>query len=176
MKLLVTANTTEVKTLLARLQRKVGDMSPAMHEIGQQYERRVVENFEREQAPDGTRWPRLSATTLMLGLARKKGFGKSKQGLVKRGRQYLQSKSMLVESGRLRSRLHYQANANSVRIGVAGIEYAAIHQFGGMAGRKRKVKIPARPYLAMNQGDGLALAERDREMVINILKKHLAAV
>ena len=29
--------------------------------------------------------------------------------------------------------------------------YAAIHQFGGMAGRGRKVKIPARPYLPIDE-------------------------
>jgi len=27
--------------------------------------------------------------------------------------------------------------------------YAAIHQFGGDAGRNKKVKIPARPYLKL---------------------------
>ena len=35
-------------------------------------------------------------------------------------------------------------------VGVIGsdVVYAAIHEFGGMAGRGRRVKIPARPYLS----------------------------
>lgn len=31
--------------------------------------------------------------------------------------------------------------------------YAAIHQFGGMAGRGRKVKIEARPFLQLTSQD-----------------------
>ncbi|MDK4527298.1 phage virion morphogenesis protein, partial [Kingella kingae] len=31
--------------------------------------------------------------------------------------------------------------------------YAAIHNFGGMAGRNRKVAIPARPFLILTNDD-----------------------
>jgi len=34
-----------------------------------------------------------------------------------------------------------------------GTGYAAIHQFGGKAGKGKKVTIPARPYLALNDED-----------------------
>jgi phage virion morphogenesis protein len=174
MNITVTVNDAEVKALLDRLQKQTGNLGPAMRKIGLWYERRVVENFEREQAPDGTPWPRLSATTLMMGLGRKGRSSKRDKGLTTKGRAYLQGKKMLVDSGRLKSRVHHQADANSVTIGVAGIEYAAIHQFGGMAGRGRKVKIPARPYLAMNRGTTMVLAERDKAMVVGILKEHIA--
>ncbi|MEW5819919.1 MAG: phage virion morphogenesis protein [Cyanobacteriota bacterium] len=43
--------------------------------------------------------------------------------------------------------------------------YAAIHQFGGPAGRGKKVKIPARPYLNLG-GDAV-------EEIINNIKKYL---
>lgn len=172
MKISCTINDGELKGLLAQLHQRLGNLRPVMEEIGQRYERRVLENFERESAPDGTKWPRLSSTTLMMQLSAKRGFGK-RGGLTKRGRDYLQNKSLLVLSGRMRSRIHYQAAAQSVRIGVAGIPYAAIHQFGGLAGRGRKVKIPARPYLAMNRGSGMELAPRDRSMVVEILRAHL---
>lgn len=39
-------------------------------------------------------------------------------------------------------------------------KYAAIHQFGGMAGRGKKVSIPARPFLPMNKGGLTKDAER----------------
>jgi len=171
MSIIIRVDDHDVRELLTRLQRKTGDLLPAMREIGLRYERRVLENFSREQAPDGTPWARLSSTTMMLGLGRNKGFGK--RGLVKRGRRYLQNKKILFESGRLRQRVHNQPDKTSVRIGVTGVDYAAIHQFGGNAGRGRKVRIPARPYLALNQGNRLVLAERDKQMVMDVLQKHL---
>jgi phage virion morphogenesis protein len=45
--------------------------------------------------------------------------------------------------------------------------YAAIHHFGGPAGRGRKVTIPPRPYLG--------LSEADREEIRAILNDYLAA-
>lgn len=46
--------------------------------------------------------------------------------------------------------------------------YAAIHQFGGNAGRKKKVKIPARPYL--NLGDDAV--DEIKSEIIDYLKKN----
>ncbi len=167
----VTLHDDEVQRLIKRLMFRIGNLTPAMHEIGQRYERRVLENFEGSHAPDGTPWARLSAETLMLALGQKKRLGK--RGLTKRGKAYLGNKKPLIESGRMRSRIHYQAGRASVKVGLSGIEYAAIHQFGGKAGRNRKVTIPARPYLAMNTAGGLALADRDRRMVIDVLYRHI---
>ncbi|MDY0212561.1 MAG: phage virion morphogenesis protein [Desulfuromonadaceae bacterium] len=175
MKLTIHIEDAEVRALLERAQRALGDLTPVMHEIGQKYERRVLENFAKEQAPDGTPWPRLAATTLMMGLSRGKRIGK-RGGLTGKGRAYLQNKQALVESGRLRTRVHYQAGTSSVKVGVAGLEYAAIHQFGGMAGRGRKVRIPARPYLAMSKGNKMMLAPQDRQMVLDTIKKHLEKI
>lgn len=164
-----------VRAGLERLQRRVTNLAPAMTAIGLFYERSVVENFQAEASPDGTPWQRLSATTLQLGLARHKGFGK-RGGLTKRGTGYLQGKRILWEHGDLEGSVHSQADNSSVTIGAGGhLPYAAIHQFGGQAGRGRKVTIPARPYLALNQGDGLALAAKDQARVVEIIEGHIAA-
>jgi phage gpG-like protein len=53
------------------------------------------------------------------------------------------------------------------------IPYAAIHQFGGMAGRGKKVKIPARPYLAVSRGKEMEFAEKDRVRIMDIIREHL---
>lgn len=172
MKITCTVNDTAIQARITHLTRNLGNLLPVMHEIGQKYERRVLDNFAAESAPDGTKWPRLSATTLMLGITRHKGIGK-RGGLIKAGRTYITNKSALVESGRMRSRVHYQADSSSVRIGINGIVQAAIHQFGGMAGRGHKVKIPARPWLAMNQGNEMVLAPRDRVWILAALQHHL---
>jgi len=144
-----------------------------MAAIGLFYERSVLENFQAESAPDGTPWERLSATTLQLGLGKRKGFGK-RGGLTAKGERYLQGKRILWEHGDLEGSVHSQADQNSVTVGAGGhIPYAAIHQFGGQAGRGRKVTIPARPYLALNEGDTLALAAKDRQRILEVVESHL---
>ena len=167
----IVVNDRQVDRLITALSRRLENMAPAMHEIGQRYERRVLENFERSQAPDGTPWKKLSSVTLLMALSRSKRTGK--RGLTAKGRQYLTAKKPLIETGRLRSRIHYQAGPTGVKIGTSGIEYAAIHQFGGKAGRNRKVSIPARPYLAMNTATGIDLADRDRRLIVEVLSRYL---
>ena len=161
----------EINQALKGLEHRVIDLHLAMAAIGLYYERSVLENFKNESAPDGTPWAKLSATTLQLGLGRSKGFGK-KGGLTARGKRYLQGKRILWESGDLEASVHSQAGLDSVTIGVGGhIPYAAIHQFGGQAGRGRKVSIPARPYLGLNSGEGVSLAAKDKRRVLEIVEQ-----
>ena len=169
----VTIIDSEVLALFNRLQRRAADLTPTMQAIGLFYERSVVENFKAEAGPDGTPWKKLSAVTLMMGLGRKKGWKKS-GGLSAKGKRYLTGKRVLWESGDLEGSVHSQATKDSVTIGTGGhIPYAAIHQFGGQAGRGRKVTIPARPYLALNRGTEMELAEKDRRMIVELIRERL---
>jgi phage virion morphogenesis protein len=59
---------------------------------------------------------------------------------------------LLIQSGRLRRSINYEVDGHTVRIGTDVI-YGRIHQLGGMAGRGRKVHIPARPYLVFRPED-----------------------
>ncbi|XPV77684.1 MAG: phage virion morphogenesis protein [Desulfovibrio sp.] len=58
----------------------------------------------------------------------------------------------MVESGQLRSSIVAQVSSKTLLVGT-NKEYGAIHQFGGEAGRGKKVKIPARPYLGFTEED-----------------------
>lgn len=163
----------EIQELLNRLRQRISDLSPAMQAIGAFYERSVLENFKNQSAPDGTPWQPLSPVTLQLGLAKNKGWSK-KGGLTAKGKRYLSGKRILWEHGDLEGSIHSQADRNSVTIGTGGhIPYAAIHQFGGQAGRGRKVTIPARPFLALNRGTEMVLADKDRTMVIELIRARL---
>jgi phage virion morphogenesis protein len=173
MELSVKIDAREVQALLLRLQRRVSDMSKPMGRIGVFYERSVLANFKAQASPAGTPWAKLSKTTMLLGLGKKKGWKKD-GGLSAKGKRYLQGKRILWEHGDLEGAVHHQADSNSVTIGVGGhIPYAAIHQFGGMAGRGKKVKIPARPYLAVNRGKEMEFAEKDRVRIMDIIREHL---
>jgi len=174
MELTFKINDAEVQAMLARLQARCKDLSKPMGRIGAFYERSVQENFKAQASPDGTPWERLSQTTMMLGLKKKGRIG-AKGGLTNKGRKYIQGKRILWEYGDLAGGVHSQATSNSVTIGVGGhIPYAAIHQFGGPAGRGRKVRIPARPFLAVNRGAGMELAEKDRLRILDIIREHLS--
>jgi phage gpG-like protein len=167
----------EVIAMLERLQSRSDDMTPVMTRIGALYERRVLENFAKESAPDGTPWTPLSEVTMHMGLAKNKGWQPVRKGLSARGKRYLQGKKILFESGDLQQSIHFQADSDSVTIGSSGsIAYAAIQQLSGKAGRGRKTFIPAREYLAMNEGGNLVLADKDRGWILELIADELADV
>lgn len=89
--------------------------------------------FERGIGPDGQRWPM------------------SKAALARGGQT-------LIAKGHLRDSVIYEANATSVSIGTNQV-YAAIHQFGGQAGRNHALTLPARPYLGLDEDDTAILRE-----------------
>ena len=43
--------------------------------------------------------------------------------------------------------------ANDSAVIGSNLEYAAIHQLGGQAGKNKSVEIPARPYLKLTHDD-----------------------
>ena len=179
MEITVQLNDSEARAVLQRLQERARNMKPVLERVGLFYHRSVMENFKAEQSPDGKAWERLSATTMMMKLGEKNKKGerygfRQDGGLSAKGKKYITGKRILWERGDLEGSVHTQADATSVTIGTGGhIPYAAIHQFGGKAGRGKKVAIPARPYLAVNKGDGMALADKDRDMIVELLTDHL---
>lgn len=185
MNITVTIDDRQVQQALTALQQRLSNMKPVFEQIGQYYEARVLENFAKESSPDGIKWAPLSASTIMGRLGRKDGKGKRpmllKSGaLSAKGKQFLTTKAILFQEGYLRKSIHHQSTQTSVLIGTSSIEdvgkYAAIHQFGGPAGTGRKVTIPARPYLAVNKGESLDLAPRDRDEIVSILHRYLSDV
>jgi phage gpG-like protein len=189
MKTTILVDDREVQRSLRTAQAQIGNLKPMMDAIGQAYEARVLEHFARQEDPEGNAWKPLSSLTLQLGIAGKKGGFRKSGSLGRAGIRFLQNKLILVQSGALRRSIHYQADADSMTIGVgAGLRgnYAAIHQFGGTikpkagkalrvpgVGARGSVTIPARPYLAANDGTTLRLAARDKEMVLSIIHQYL---
>ena len=89
-------------------------------------------SFSGQRAPDGTPWQERSPAYVQH--LRRKGLA---------GRKILTITSHLRKSR--------QAFRDGNRSGVGtNLVYAAIHQFGGPAGRGHKSRIPARPYLGLD--------------------------
>ena len=125
---------------LTRLAGRAIDLEPAMDEIGAMLVASTLERFERGEDPDGQPWtPSIRALE--------------------------QGGQTLVDTTRLRGSITHEAARDSVTVGT-NVIYAAIHQFGGKAGRGKKVTIPERAFLGVNDDDAAEIGE--------ILAEHLA--
>ena len=70
----------------------------------------------------------------------------------------------LIDTARLKNSITYRADKDSVAVGT-NVIYARIHQLGGMAGRGKKVRIPARPYLVIQESDWAYLIKSTRDFL-----------
>ncbi len=136
---------TDIRRAFEKLLRNQRASKSAMRNIGEILLDSTKERFTDEKGPDGKPWSKNAPATLMH----------------KRNPKILQE---LGEGGGLLGTIAYQANDVRVEVGSPK-DYAAIHQFGGEAGRNRAVKIPARPYLG--------LSTEDKEDIIDTLQDHL---
>ncbi|NOT18563.1 MAG: phage virion morphogenesis protein [Sulfuriferula sp.] len=117
-----------VQQALRNIGQRVADMSPVMRAIGVEMLSETEGNFQYQGRP---KWMGLASRTIEQRT--RKG---SWPGMI------------LQREGDLAGAVRVESDSNSMTLGVLDeIKYAAIHQFGGMAGRGRKVKIPARPYM-----------------------------
>lgn len=152
MKIHVDADTAAVQRVLQRLGQRAADMTPAMREIGAGVVAEAQLGFRESRDPYGTPWQRLKASTIKR---RRKG-----------------SSQPLLNNGILRDSItRLVTGPHSVEIGT-NVEYAAIHQFGGMAGRGRKVRIPQRSFIATKER---GLPRAYGEIIRDALARHFRA-
>ena len=135
----------EVEHKLQELANKTSDLKPLMKNIAGIFASAAEDNFAEEGRPD--KWQDLSKVTKKLREKKGKWPGQ-----------------ILQVSGQLASSVNTYYDNDSAIIG-SNLEYAAIHQLGGLAGRNKKVTIPARPYLK--------LSESDYQIIINEIIKFI---
>ena len=136
-----TVDAKEVVRMVEGIVRRGADLTPAMHIIGATVLASVQRNFEEGGRP--SKWQPLSPVTL-----------KSKKNT-----QILQVKGY---AGGLLGSIHYEPGRNKVEIGT-NKKYGAIHHFGGQAGRGKKVTIPARPFMLLQDDDWVEFSEALQE-------------
>ena len=123
----------ELNQVLDRLFEKTSDLRPLMKNIAGIMADSVEENFKQEGRPE--KWAELAESTIKQ--RKKKGYWPGK---------------VLQMRGELAASITSVYSENSAIVGT-NKAYAAIHQFGGKAGRNKKTKIPARPYLKLEAQD-----------------------
>ena len=134
-----------VEEALLKVASKCEDLRPLMKNIAGIMADAVEENFEQEGRPD--KWQELAESTIKKRKKTKHWPGK-----------------ILQVEGQLATSITTQYDSESAVIG-SNLEYAAIHQLGGNAGKGKKVTIPARPYLN--------LPEADLKEIIDVAQRYL---
>lgn len=134
-----------LQDLLGRME----DMTPVMAGIAAE----LASQTEARFAAEGPGWPGLAQGTILDRI--KGGHWPGK---------------MLQRSGQLAASIQTEHGRDYAQIGTAK-EYAAIHQFGGKAGRGRKVSIPARPFLPFD-ADG-ALDDATKQSILDLISDFL---
>ena len=122
-----------IERKLLELAQKGENLRPLMKNIAGIFASATEENFKNEGRPD--KWTELSEATKKQRTKQKKWPGQ-----------------ILQVSGQLASSISTQYDDESAVIG-SNLDYAAIHQLGGQAGKNKKVEIPARPYLKLTDDD-----------------------
>jgi len=135
----------ELTEALLNLAKRGENLRPLMKTIAGILASSTEENFKNEGRPD--KWTDLADVTK-----------KSREKIKKWPGQILQVEGQLAAS------VTTQYDDDSAVIG-SNKDYARIHQLGGDAGRGKKVKIPARPYLY--------LTDDDFDEILNETKKYL---
>ncbi len=109
----------------------------------------VIKNFEMQGRPS---WKKLSPVTL----AKKKGNRKLQEGG--------------ANSEDLIGSFEARVEGNTAVVSNA-VTYAAIHNFGGKAGRGLKVDIPARPFMTIPASGRQALADACADFLESLVRK-----
>lgn len=164
----------EVLDYLNMLAVRIDDMTPAMHDIGQNLSETTQRRFDTSTSPDGDPWAPNTEVTILeyLGLYKssfKKDGGESAKGVARRGSK----KPLIGDTGSLFSTIFHDAGRDFAVIG-SPMEYAITQQFGarqGQYGRDRRNHpipwgdIPARPFLGAS--------EEDKRSILDIVQGYL---
>jgi len=128
-----------VQDALLKVAAKAETLRPLMKNIAGIMANATEENFAQQGRPD--KWQELTESTIKK---RKKAGHWPGQ--------------ILQVEGRLASSITTQYDDESAVIG-SNLDYAAIHQLGGEAGKNKSVSIPARPYLKLTDSDFVDIME-----------------
>lgn len=137
------------------------NIQPVLQGIGERIVERAKHRFDTSPGPDGVRLKSNSAATLdILAAHLGKSFRRKDGGLNRKSAERLAGETLIIgESGDLRRQIVALATRQTVAVKASPV-YAASHQFGGKAGRGKKVTIPARPYLPVREDGTLYAAEQ----------------
>lgn len=138
----------ELNIRLKALQHKIDNASATLPTLGNIAQNTIEESFDNQASPFKEKWIPNKPSTLRF----KKG------------------NKTLIDSGALCVSFTQRITGKSVQIGT-NKQYARIHNFGGKAGRNKKVNIPERPFIPVKQNG--EVAKDFAQKIENFLKKYI---
>ncbi len=136
----IEVNSKSIQDYLNQAQRKLGDLTPLMKTISETMHTAVQRNFQTEGARlPGGKWQELAEPTKK----ERAKVGKWPGSILQVNRNLLGGISPDHDSTTavVGSNMPFKTG------------YAAIHHFGGKAGKNKKVTIPARPFFELTDED-----------------------
>lgn len=133
---------------LRNLKESIGNITPALEEIGEVLVESTKQRFESTTGPDGQRWEENSPVTL----------------------EHKRSNRPLTgETGSLMDEIAWQLHDRDTLAIVSPMEYSAMQQFGGTKAEFPNLwgDIPARPILG--------ISGEDSEEILDTIQSHLSA-
>lgn len=145
----ITLNDTQAVKSLQQIANQLEQPRKLYGILGETLKKIHTDRFRAETDPEGRAWQPLSDKT--LALKRKRG----------------KSTKILRQDGYLADKTAYNVQADGVEFGSQE-KYARLHQFGGKAGRGKKVTIPKRPWLGVG--------EKDEQLLLRKAEWHLSQI
>jgi phage gpG-like protein len=147
---------TEVDRAMADVEARAKRLAPAFRELRRPLRTDQRAHARAEEGPDG-HWPPRSPFTEARRQARNRAVRIHRFDVLRRGEGRRRSTPKQV-LGRLPAAILVKVGELYIRA-TSRAAWAGIHQYGGNAGRGRRVRIPARPFLWLS--DGLLRTARD---------------
>ncbi|MBS0367582.1 MAG: phage virion morphogenesis protein [Proteobacteria bacterium] len=168
----IVSNDAAVLAALGQLRGRMDDMSPALKEIGEDLTAIVKQTFSTSTSPWGEKWVPNAEATIQAHLGRfSSSYSKKTGQLTATGAQRIQNKKPLIgETRALSTNIYPDVEGNVLTIGST-MKYAAIQNLGGMAGRGKKVRIPARPFMPISESGNIAPVAQ--QAILEVLNGYL---
>ena len=161
-----------LQAALQRLEQRGTNLRPALLGIGEAWIGMVKATFATSTSPFGDKWAPNSAATYSAQLAKFSGSYSKKTGrLTATGaRRVMNKKPLIGETRQLSTTIYKRVDGNTLVVG-SPMAYAAVHQWGGKAGRGKKVTIPSRKFMPID--DTGNLAPKARSVALAELENYL---
>ena len=168
----VTIRDAAAQAVLDQLAQRATNLRPALLEIGEDILAITKGAFATSTSPWGERWAPNTEATILAHLAKFSGSYSKRTGRITAAgsRRTINKKPLIGETRSLSTTIYSRVDGNTLTVGSPML-YAAIHQFGGPAGKGKKVEIPARPFLPADDTGGLAPVAQ--AAVMDVLERYL---